>query len=430
MFKKYLAYTAILQLFAYDPSAQPANNTTAEALAPENKTYYDKQLIRYAQAKLVHMQFGQERDIPERAGQTIEFRAFDSLGKALEPLIEGVTPDPQNLSVTAITATVQQYGGFVAYTDKLVLTAIDPMITETVRLIGDQAGLTLDTVTRDKLHADVTNIGYASTWSGDTETETFYRHMLDGTAKLTVKEVEKQVTELRSQNAPTIDGYYICIAHPKALFDLKRDPEWRDAQKYTANVKKLFTGEVGEIGGVRFVETTEAKIFRGANLGNGNVRNLSVTANASSGATSVTVSGSPAEHSLKGRYVIIGNTRYAVTDNTTSAITISTNSSGGTGLTEAVSSGAVVYPGEGGAGGIAVFGCLFFGADAYGKTRISGGGLKTIIKQLGSAGTADPLNQRATIGWKALQTAKVLVQRYIRRLEVGGTYATADLAAN
>lgn len=424
MFKKYLAYTAILQLFAYDPSAQPANNTTAEALAPENKTYYDKQLIRYAQEKLAHMQFGQERDIPERAGQTIEFRAFDSLGKALEPLIEGVTPDPQNLSVTAITATVQQYGGFIAYTDKLVLTAIDPMITETVRLIGDQAGLTLDTVTRDKLHADITNIGYASRWNGDTETETFYRHMLDGTAKLTVKEVEKQVTELRSQNAPTIDGYYICIAHPKALFDLKRDPEWRDAQKYTANVKKLFTGEVGEIGGVRFVATTEAKIFRGANLGNGNVRNLSVTANAAKDATSVSVGNAPDAHALKGRYVIIGNTRYAVTDNTGSTITLSS------GLTEAVSAGAVVYPGEGGAGGIAVFGCLFFGADAYGKTRVSGGGLKTIIKQLGSAGTADPLDQRATIGWKALQTAKVLVQRYIRRLEVGGTYATADLAAN
>lgn len=424
MFKKILAYTAILQLFAYDPTAQPANNTTAEDLAPENKTYYDKQLIRYAQAKLVHMQFGQERDIPERAGQAIEFRAFDSLGKALEPLIEGVTPDPQNLSVTAITATVQQYGGFVAVTDKLVLTAIDPMITETVRLIGDQAGLTLDTVTRDKLHADVTNIGYASTWNGDTETETFYRHMLDGTAKLTVKEVEKQVTELRSQNAPTIDGFYICIAHPKALFDLKRDPEWRDAQKYTANVKKLFTGEVGEIGGVRFVETTEAKIFRGANLGNGNVRNLSVTANAAKDATSVSVGNAPGAHALKGRYVIIGNTRYAVTDNTGSTITLSS------GLTEAVSAGAVVYPGEGGAGGIAVFGCLFFGADAYGKTRVSGGGLKTIIKQLGSAGTADPLDQRATIGWKALQTAKVLVQRYIRRLEVGGTYATADLAAN
>ena len=65
--------------------------------------------------------------------------------------------------------------------------------------------------------------------------------------------------------------------------------------------------------------------------------------------------------------------------------------------------------------GLAVFGCLFIANGAYGVTEVTGGGLQTIIKQLGSAGTADPLNQRSTVGWKAMQTAEILQQAYLLR---------------
>ena len=145
---------------------------------------------------------------------------------------------------------------------------------------------------------------------------------------------------------------------------------------------------------------------------------MSVTANASSGATSVTVSGSPVAHSLKGRQIIIGSSRYTVSDNTTSAITLST------GLTGAVSSGADVYPGEGGAGGIAVYSCLFIGEGAYGVTDVEGGGLETIIKQ-----PTDPLNQRSTVGWKGIKTAEILIDDYMVRLECG-TSNSANADAN
>ena len=57
------------------------------------------------------------------------------------------------------------------------------------------------------------------------------------------------------------------------------------------------------------------------------------------------------------------------------------------------------------------------GAFAYGVTEVTGGGLQTIIKQLGSAGTADPLDQRSTVGWKALQTAEILMEPYMVRVE-------------
>ena len=66
-----------------------------------------------------------------------------------------------------------------------------------------------------------------------------------------------------------------------------------------------------------------------------------------------------------------------------------------------------------GADGIDVYSTLIIGENAYATTKVEGGGLETIIKQLGSAGTADPLNQRATVGWKALKVTDILTEQYI-----------------
>jgi hypothetical protein len=277
----------------------------------------------------------------------------------------------------------------------------------------------MDTVVRDVLNTGL-NVAYACTYSGDTENKVYFRHELNETAKLTVKGVEKVCTYLRSQNAPKIDGYYICIAHPMSLFDLKRDPEWRDAQKYTDNVEKLFNGEVGAIGGCRFVESTESKIFKGADL-SADSRTLTVSGAVTDSNKIKFTGGTVAVDELKGRFIIVDGERYQVVSNTASEITVDNSFS--------CADKVVIYPGEGGAEGCAVFSNLFFGRDAYGTTEITGGGLETIIKQRGSAGTADPLDQRSTIAWKGLKTAEILIPQYLLRYETAGTYAK-EVSAN
>ena len=56
-------------------------------------------------------------------------------------------------------------------------------------------------------------------------------------------------------------------------------------------------------------------------------------------------------------------------------------------------------------------------ADYYGISRISGQAMENIVKALGSAGTADPINQRSTSGWKATFVAKILNENYCVRIE-------------
>lgn len=315
-------------------------NVTGDAgMSVEMRTYYNDTLIDNAKPNLVHDQFAQKKPIPRGKGKTIQFRKYSPLPKALVPLTEGVTPDGKKLNVTDFYATIQQYGDFVEISDILDMTAVDDNIVEATELLGDQAGATLDTVTREVLNGG-TAVQYA-------EGQVSSRSQLTKDHKLTVKCMKLAARHLKNQKAKKVDGkYYVAIAHVDTLYDLMNDPEWIEASKYAGSTQ-IFEGEVGKIAGFRFIETTEAKIFEKA--------------------------GAPAT---------------AGDDNTK----------------------------------ISVYSTLAMGANAYGVTEIEGGGLQQITKQLGSAGTADPLDQRATAGWKATKVAERLVENYLLRIETGCTF--------
>ena len=78
-------------------------------------------------------------------------------------------------------------------------------------------------------------------------------------------------------------------------------------------------------------------------------------------------------------------------------------------------------PGRGCPTGLAVFGTLVLGAHAYGVTELEGGGLEHIVKQLGYGD--DPLNQRASVGWKGMRAAERLVEQYMVRIESVSSYS-------
>lgn len=407
-------YKLNLQLFA---AGDNINSTGDNNLSAEMKTFYDKTLITLASPYLVHDQFGQKRDIPKNGGKIIEFRKFSSLPKALTPLTEGVTPSGQKLNVSSVSASVEQYGDYVEQTDLLELTAVDNTIVEATKQLSAQAGLTMDTIVRNEIVGG-TNVLYCPKVSGGTETAVTSRSAIDSTSLLRVKDVFKAAAELKAMNAPKIDGYYVGIIHPYVAYDLMQEAgtQWMDVQKY-ASPENMLNGEIGCLGGVRFVESTEAKIFCGENLA-GSTRNLAVNGAVSASTTVTFDGGTVAANALKGRYVIINGTKAKVTANTATQLTLDN--------AVTASDDAVIYPGEGGAEGGASFATLIIGADAYGVTTVTGGGLEHIVKQKGYGN--DPLNQRSSIGWKGLKTAKRLVEEYMIRIESGSAFSSTATA--
>lgn len=320
----------------YDSTTRVGGNYTAnQDLNPEMKIFYDKNLIRLAEPELIHDQFGQKRPIPGGNGKTIEFRKFNALPAIPDNMIldEGITPDGQNYGVTAITATVTQYGGYITLSDMLNLTAYDNQMQEVMKILGSQAGQVSDKITRDILAAG-TNVSYAG---GKTS-----RANLTASDVLTIADIKKAVRKLKRVNARTINGDFVAIVHPDVVYDLMADDEWVDANHYAGSTK-IFNGEIGKMYGVRFVETTMAKIWKPAT--------------------------------------------------------------------------------------VPVYGTLVLGENAFGVTSINNGGIETIVKQLGSGGTADPLNQRSSVGWKLNKVAKILEESYMVRIESAASFG-ADAEAN
>lgn len=328
-------YKLNLHLFAAN-----TNVTTDTGLSNEMKTFYSDYLIDLAEPLLVHDQFGQKQPIPKNGGKTIEFRKYSPLAKALTPLTEGVTPNGQKLTMSVITATVAQYGGYVTLSDVLLLTAIDNNLLQATELLASQAGRTLDTVTREVLQGG-TNVMYAQ--GGSARASLAYTSASSNN-NVTFDDIRKAVRALKIQNAPKINGAYVAIVHPDVAYDIMSDPKWVNVKTYS-DPDGMYEGEIGKIEGVRFVETTEAKVYKDA-----------------------------------------------------------------------------------GASSRDVYGTLVLGANAYGVTEVTGGGLQHIVKQLGSAGSEDPLNQRATAGWKAIKVAERLVEQYMIRIE--STSSFDDAPAN
>lgn len=408
-----------LHLFNNTNKTTDTTATTGNDLSPEMKTFYNTQLIRLAEPNLVHDQFGQKKPIPANGGKTIEFRKYDSLPKALTPLSEGVTPNGQKLNVTAWTATVAQYGGYVELSDVLMLTAVDNNLMEATRVIADQAARTLDTITREVLNGG-TNVQYGN---GSKLTRgALVGGEASGNDYLTVDTIRKAVRALKVQNARKINGDYVGIIHPDAAYDLMSDPDWKYPHQYV-DTENIYAEEIGKIAGVRFVESTEAKVFHAPDLASDS-RNLAVNyASGYSAATTIAFDGGTvATDGLNGRVLLIGTQKVLVADSTSSTITIDTTTAGYD-HSITCADNTVIYPGEAGAKGRDVYSTLILGADAYGVTEIEGGGLKHIVKQLGSGGTADPLDQRATVGWKAIKTAERLVEQYMVRVETASTFA-------
>ena len=172
-----------------------------------------------------------------------------------------MTPNGQALNVTTITSDLHQYGGWTPLTDVLQMTAIDNNVVQATRVLASQAGRTMDSITRDVL-AGGTNVIYAPKLAADgTETAVTSRKTLDKSCTLTPKLFFQAAAQLGAMNADPIGDSYIAIIHPYAAYDLKTCKEFIEVHKY-ADPDTMFRGEIGKLGNIRFIETSEAKIWK------------------------------------------------------------------------------------------------------------------------------------------------------------------------
>jgi N4-gp56 family major capsid protein len=325
---------------------------TLSTLPAGTQAFYNRNLLERAVPADIHGRFGQMRSLKQRNGNQQKFRRYNVLPPALTPLTEGVTPADSNVSITEVTATLAQYGAYIPVSDMVQLVNQDPILTEFGQVLGEQAGTTIDQIRRDVLVTG-TNVVYGNGVSraavNTSITETMVRSAVRFLKRQNGKKVKKMnIAASTGVGTQPIRAAYIGFIHPDTEATLKALPNWIPIQKY-AQQMDIMEDEVGSLDEVRFIMSTNAKIFANA---------------------------------------------------------------GAVGGTNVISTGGTLAD---------IYATIIIAEDAYGVVPLSGEAMHNIVKGNGSAGTADPLDQRATTGWKATTTTIILQDLWMTRLEHANT---------
>lgn len=388
-------------------SEQNTMTTLTPTLSETMQTYYDRKLLKDMKPKLVHYELGQKRPLPKNQGKTVNFRKWTPFPPLTEPLVEGEIPSGQDLAMSSVEATIDAYGGYVRVTDMLDMTALDPVINDSVELMADQGALTVDHLTRDVI-AQTTNVQYAGGVVG--------RSQITFDDVLTTTEIRKAVRALKKARAPMFErggkAYYVAIVSPDTTYDLQNDTLWQDVSKYQMS-EQILSGEIGRLFGVIFVESTEALDYRSPALSE-HSHTLTVSQIEPSGKKIHFSETVDPNHlvAMEGRRVRIAGSIYTV--NTVFGSSFIVDEA----LSEQMKVGDTIAPVGVGVGGCEVAATLVLGRNAFGVVELDGGNVHTIIKPAGSGGSYDPLDQVSTSAWKVNGYAAVILQpTWIVRIE-------------
>jgi N4-gp56 family major capsid protein len=260
-----------------------ADGPESSVVPPVTQAVYNRDLLTRAFPYLVHDKFGQRNSLKRANGINMVFRRYEKLGLATSPLTEGVTPTGTTLDKTDVVATVQQYGNWIGISDLLKVAGVDNTIRETASLLGENMGETLDVVWREVLNAGTQ---YICVDIDDSGAFTTSQTRSDTNGRICKSALDAAILALDTQNArrftqmvagqdkdatfPLAPAYW-AIIHPAVTallysgdtsVDLAVGSEFTPVERYSS-YQDVMPNEVGKYRNIRFVETTQAKVFAG-----------------------------------------------------------------------------------------------------------------------------------------------------------------------
>ena len=226
-------------------------------ITPRTAAYAVKDLLKRAMPVLVLEKFGQTYVIPTKSTKVAKFRRYNALNLALVPLVEGVTPSGQKLTSTDYTATLQQYGDFVTFTDVIEDTHEDPVLQQLTEVLGEQFGQTVEVLRWNVIKAGI-NVYYSN---GSQRTDVNTPFALDVQRKATrslKRQNGKHITSIVASDVEfrtePVEAAYIGLVHPDVENDIRNTSGFIPTKQY--GTVTPWENEIGSIEDVRYVRST------------------------------------------------------------------------------------------------------------------------------------------------------------------------------
>ncbi len=350
-----------------------AVTTQTEIAGPVNVDF-QMQLLRNAKALCPYFVGSDSAEITSHSGTfTAKWRRYENLTPTTTALTEitGSVAFPTRTgtqpTVTDVTATLSKFGDFIYLNEEVDLVNFSHQGAKLMEVLGIQAGRSLNRLQRNVLEDNATAF-----LSGTATTATLVDAGAAENAEFSLRDVSRIVNTLQRNDvrkfAPMTTGSTNIGTQPirDALWgfthidveeDIRLITNFVSAEDY-ASQADLQPGEFGSLGGVRFISTTEASIDAGA-----------------------------------------GQT----------------------------STGSATVEGRNTGDRADIYNTVILGRDAHGsvgldfhhakETYLAGDslpGVQVIQHSRGSAGSADPLNELSTVGWKSWHTGVILNGEWVR----------------
>ena len=235
-------------LFFGETTSAGASTGGYTAIPQAVRDFYSREVLFQAQPRLRFAQFAKvKRDLQAVRGKSIVFVKYGNLtgGGSLE---ESDVLTPEGMTTSEISIPVKEQANSVQVTEYLLRTSLLDVLGDASKLLANNMAVVLDGQFRDTV-LQTTNAVYGN---GATSAAT-----MTSTSVFNTKTVKDAVETLATHNAPRINGdYYVCIAHPHQLRQLRDDSNWINANTYMGR-RQLYIGEVGMYEGCIFIETTQ-----------------------------------------------------------------------------------------------------------------------------------------------------------------------------
>lgn len=323
-------------------------NINETSFATAVKTQYEKRLLIRAIPRLIHGRWARRATLNKFGAH--EIRRYESLSAVTTALSESNTPAENAApTISTVTLTPLWYGAWVGYGDEIEMTAFDPIVSETTSILGEQAGLSADTLIRNTITA-----GASKLYSGEQTARTDLNHPVH---EIAYDDLVDAMSTIMAANAfPVSGGYFVCVIHPHTLASLRKDPTFVNTFVQEAGGDSpMRTGYIGKFLNCFFFMSSNAREYVDGGVGTDDVYSM----------------------------LFIGGESFA----TTGFGNLLPKNVDGAGPEDYTMTGKQVNP------------------------------VQIIPKQLGSAGADDPLNQRASLGWKFTLATSILNSAFIYDLE-------------
>ena len=233
--------------------------------------YYSKLFLERLQPGPKMLQFCEMKPLPQNSGTVAYFprMVVDSTVVSAYKLAEGTVITPDKIDDAQVSATIEQFGRSAGITDLTEMTAINGVVEEAVRALGDQANNIIDLRIIEACYGVSASAGSDAptgatgalsciafnTVAGAEGGAMSAYGTYTGTTEFRMKAstVRYSVGKLMDANVkPFDDGFYALVVKSNTAMRLQADSEWQTAYQYT-DAENLRKGVAGTYAGAKVV---------------------------------------------------------------------------------------------------------------------------------------------------------------------------------